>query len=198
MTFLTGLGYLSVAGCCWIGIAILRVAGPTDEGLVMHGILDETGHLMTALMLALGLRAMRLPVPGWSVLAGGMVLDIWHIFSLLDVIEPITGSTRSGTHSVFAATILAMVGFLDQRHANIWLGITIGALSHLWRDMGTGLVPLAWPLLDEVCGTSFRRYLAGMLGLTLAMIGSGLLLDSYTSANATIANGTPPQENREQ
>ncbi len=108
MTFLTGLGYLLVSGCCWIGIAVLRWVEPTDEGLVIHGILDEAGHLMTALMLALGLRVMRLPVPVWSVLAGGVVLDVGHIFSLLDVIEPITGSTRSGTHSVFAVTMLAM------------------------------------------------------------------------------------------
>ena len=198
MTFLTGLGYLSVAGCCWIGIAVLRLAEPTDEGLVIHGIFDEAGHLMTALMLALGLRAMRLPIPVWSVLAGGVVLDVGHIFSLLDVIEPITGSNRSGTHSVFAVAILAMVGFLDQRHANIWLGIAIGALSHLWRDMGTGLVPLAWPLSDELWGTSFRRYLAGMLGLTVAMIGSGVLIDVYTSANITTGDGPLPLENCEQ
>ena len=120
MTFLTGLGYLFVAGCCWIGIAILRLAEPTDEGLVIHGILDEAGHLMTALMLALGLRAMRLPIPIWSVLAGGIVLDIGRIISLLNVIEPIKRSTRSGTHSVFVVMMLAMVGFLDQRHANLW------------------------------------------------------------------------------
>lgn len=128
----------------------------------------------------------------------GELLDIGQIFTLFDVIEPATCSTRSGTHSVMVVTSLAMVGFLDRRHAHIWLGIEIGALSHLWRDMGTGLVPLAWPLLDEVWGTSFRRYLAGMIGLTVAMIGSGLLLDIYTSANATTGNGTRPQEHREQ
>lgn len=141
---------------------------------------------MTALMLAVGLWAMRLPIPVWSVLAGGMVLDVGHIFSLLDVIEPITGSTRSGTHSIFVVSILAMVGILDQRHANIWLGITIGALSYLWRDMGTGLVPLAWPFVsDQLWGTSFRRYMVALLGLPVAMIGSGLLLDIYNEHHAT-------------
>jgi len=196
--YLTGLGYLFVTGCCWIGIAILRVAGPTDEGLVIHGILDEAGHLMTAFMLALGLRAMRLPVPVWSVLAGGVVLDIGHIFSLLDVIEPITGSTRSGTHSMFVVTMLAMVGFLDRRHANIWLGITIGALSHLWRDMGTGFVPLAWPFVSEqLWGTSFTRYMVGLFGLSVAMTDIGLLLDVYNEHDVSSQRMLPTRQYRE-
>lgn len=196
--YFKGLGYFVASGCCWIGIAVLRLVEPSDEGLLIHGIMDEAGHLMTALMLALGLRSMRLPVPVWSVLAGGVVLDVGHIFSMMDVIEPVTGSTRSGTHSVFVVTILALVGFIDQRHANVWLGITIGALSHLWRDMGTGLVPLAWPFVtDQLWGTSFSRYMVGILGLSAAMIGSGLLLDIYHANTEAVSRIWAPGEDHD-
>jgi hypothetical protein len=196
--YLKGLGYLVVSGFCWIGIAVLRMVEPADEGLLIHGIVDEAGHLMTALMLAVGLRSMRLPVPIWSVLTGGVVLDIGHLFSMMDVLEPVTGSTRSGTQSVFVVGILALVGFIDQRHANVWLGITIGALSHLWRDMGTGLVPLAWPFVtDQLWGTSFTRYMVGTLGLSAATIGSGLLLDIYYERTSSSYRRPAPRDNQE-
>jgi membrane-bound metal-dependent hydrolase YbcI (DUF457 family) len=84
---------------------------------------------------------------------------------------------------VFAVILLALIGFLDRRHANVWLGITLGAISHLWRDMGTGLVPLAWPLTDQVWGTSFTRYMVGLIGVALAIVGSAALLDTWAHAN---------------
>jgi membrane-bound metal-dependent hydrolase YbcI (DUF457 family) len=169
----------------WGVIAVLRLAepGPTDRTLVIHGVYDEVGHLLTALMIALGLAAVRLPIPIWSVLLGGMVLDLGHLLTQLDVTEPIAGSSRNGTHSVFAVILLALVGFIDRRHANVWLGITLGAITHLWRDMGTGFVPLAWPLSDRVWGTSFTRYMIGLIGVALAMIGSGALLEVHSRAN---------------
>jgi membrane-bound metal-dependent hydrolase YbcI (DUF457 family) len=169
----------------WVIIAFLRLAepGPNDQTLVIHGIYDELGHLLTALMLAIGFRALRLPIPIWTVLLGGIVLDAGHILNLLDYTEPISLSTRNGTHSVFAVIVLALIGFLDRRHANVWLGITLGAISHLWRDMGTGLVPLAWPVNHQVWGTSFSRYMVGLVGVALAMVGSGALLDVSTHAS---------------
>ena len=175
---------------CWGVIAILHLAepGPTDRTLAIHGLYDETGHLLTALMIAIGLRGLNLPIPIWSVLVGGVVLDFGHILNLLDYTEPISGSTRNGTHSVFALILLASIGFIDRRHANVWLGITLGALSHLWRDMGTGAVPLVWPFMENVEGTSFTRCMIGLLGASIAMIGSGALLETHVHANLRQAN----------
>jgi hypothetical protein len=48
--------------------------------------------------------------------------------------------------------------------------------------MGTGSVALLWPMNDEVDATTFTRYMAGLLGATVAMIGSGALLDLYAGA----------------
>lgn len=175
------LGYLVGTLGSWAILAALRLAepGPDDRALATHGVFDEIGHLLTALMIALGLRALRLPIPIWSVLLGGVILDVGHVMTLLDMTEAIAGSSRNGSHSIFAVILLALIGFIDRRHANVWLGITLGALAHLWRDMGTGTVPLAWPVSDQVWGTSFPRYMVGLLGGALAMIGSGALLEVY-------------------
>jgi membrane-bound metal-dependent hydrolase YbcI (DUF457 family) len=178
--------FMSAILISWIITAILQLGEPESADrtstLTVHGIYDEIGHLLTALMIAIGLRAIRLPIPVWSVLLGGVVLDIGHVMTLLDVTEPIAGSSRNGTHSVLAVVLLALIGFLDRRHANVWLGVTLGAMTHLWRDMGTGTVPLAWPVSDQVWGTSFTRYMIGLLGVALAMIGSGALLDVYATS----------------
>ncbi|MBA3276264.1 MAG: metal-dependent hydrolase [Chloroflexia bacterium] len=185
LDFLAFVILLAVATGSWVAIAVLRLAepGPQDRTLTIHGIYDETGHLLTALMVAAGLRAMRLPIPIWSVLVGGVILDVGHVMIQLDFSEPIDGSSRNGTHSILIVTVIAIVGLVDQRRAILWLGITIGALSHLWRDMGTGLVPLAWPFSDEIWGTSFTRYMVGLAALTVAMIGSGALLAIHERAN---------------
>ena len=173
--------YLSGILGLWVTIAALRLAepGPADRSLSIHGLYDEAGHLLTALMIAVGLRALRLSIPVWTVLLGGVVLDAGHVMTLLDVAEPIAGSSRNGSHSVLAVVLLALVGFLDTRHANFWLGISLGALTHLWRDMGTGTVPLAWPVSDHVWGTSFSRYMVGLLSGAVAMLGSGALLEVH-------------------
>jgi membrane-bound metal-dependent hydrolase YbcI (DUF457 family) len=178
--------YAGTAIGAWILIGVVRqFDAPTDGNtLRVHGILDELGHLLTALMIAMGIKALRFPVPVWSILIGGVLLDVGHIMLQLDFTEPIEGSSRNGTHSVFALILLACVGFFDQRRANVWLGVTLGALSHLWRDMGTGNVPLVWPFLENVDGTTFARYMIGLLGATIAMIGSGALLEVYANANA--------------
>lgn len=158
-----------------IGLRELEPA-PTDRTLALHGAFDVSGHLITALIIGIGVRALRLPVPLWSILLGGIVLDIGHLLTDLDLLEQLQGSSRNGSHSLFVVAVLALIGFVDWRHANIWLGLAMGASSHLWRDMGTGTVALLWPLTDTVYGTLFNRYLAVLGGIAVAMIGSATLL----------------------
>src|SRR5690606_16686441 len=76
-----------------------------------------------------------------------------------------------------------------RRHAHIWLGVAMGAYSHLWRDMGTGTVALVWPITETVYGTPFNRYLALLTGIALAMVGSAALLDPPARA---AGHETPP------
>ena len=152
---------------------------PGQRSVALHGAFDVTGHLLTAFIIAIGVRALRLPVPMWSILIGGIVLDLGHVLTDLDIVESLQGSSRNGSHSLFVVAILAIIGFLDRRHAHIWLGVAMGASSHLWRDMGTGTVALMWPITETVYGTLFNRYLAVLAGIPLAMIGSATLLEIH-------------------
>ncbi len=168
--------YLAAIAVCLLAIVALRILEPEDETLLVHGVYDELGHLLTALVAGIGVRALRLPVPLWSVLLGGVVLDLGHVLQMMGYVNALEGSSRSGSHSIAVVILLACLDFLDRRRANIWLGIAIGAVSHLWRDMGTGTVALMWPVTDTVYGTLYRRYLAGLAGMAIAMVGSAALL----------------------
>jgi membrane-bound metal-dependent hydrolase YbcI (DUF457 family) len=176
------MAQLVAGGACLGGIAAIHWLEPANETLALHGVYDELGHALTALVAAIGVRALRLPVPSWSILFGGMVLDLGHLPQLLGYASALEGSTRNGTHSLAVVALLASLGFVDRRHANVWLGIAIGATSHLWRDMGTGTVPLMWPLRETVYGTLYTRYLAVLAGMALAMIGSATLLGVHAQS----------------
>lgn len=180
-----------------IGIALLvalrEIDSPTDyPPLALHGALDVAGHLATALIIAVAVRALRLAIPVWSLLLGGIVLDFGHVLTDLDVLERLQGSSRNGSHSLAVVATLAVVGLIDRRRANIWLGIAMGATSHLWRDMGTGTVALLWPLTETVYGTEFKRYLAVLAGVALAMIGTATLLSVHAHAVARDQTSPPP------
>ena len=177
--------YLATALCSAVAIIIIRRldAQPGTDTVTTHGVLDASAHLLTGLMIGVGLRALRLPIPLWAVLIGSIAPDIGHLLRHYDILSVVTGSSRTGTHSAAALIVVALIGFIDQRRANMWLGIALGGLTHLWRDMGTGTVPLLWPVDLTVDGTTFSRYMIAICGASLAMIGSGMLLDTYRLAN---------------
>lgn len=187
--------YLAVAIGSAILILIIRQldAQPGTESVTTHGSLDGAGHLLTGLMIGVGLRALRLPIPVWTVLLGSVAPDIGHLLSHYEILSVVSGSSRTGTHSALALILVAMVGFIDQRRANLWLGMAIGGLTHLWRDMGTGTVPLLWPFDLTVDGTTYSRYMIALVGSAIAMIGSGMLLDTYRFANRSHIPAPPHQ-----
>jgi len=176
--------WIGIIAVCIVALLILPDLEPTHDSLTVHGLTDWIGHLITALALAIGVRALRLPIPIWSILVGGLVIDLGHIPQMLGIIDEIQGSSRNGSHSLAVVALLAVVGFIDRDRAHIWLGIAIGAVSHLWRDMGTGTVALMWPLTDTVYGTSYHRYIAVLAGIAIALVGSAGLLDVHTESTA--------------
>lgn len=176
-------GLVALAVCTVAGIGIIAADGLDPDTLRSHGATDWFAHLLTALIIAIGVWMIRLPIPIWSVLIGGVVPDFGHLLAFANLVESIPGSSRNGSHSLIVVGFLALIGFINRRHANVWLGVAMGALTHLWRDMGTGTVPLLWPFLDVVWGVSFWRYFAVTLGIGIALIGSGMLLDVHAKAN---------------
>lgn len=175
---LRSLGWLAALGACVPVLLVLHQID-VDRPFVEHAVLDWIGHLVTALIVAIGVCALRLPIPVWSILVGGILLDLGHLPQILGVLSALEGSSRNGFHSLIFVAAFASIGFVDRRRANIWLGIAFGALSHLWRDMGTGTVPLMWPVRDTVYGTLFSRHLAALVGMTIAMIGTATLLELH-------------------
>lgn len=180
---------LSAIAILIVALWMLEHSEPATATLELHGAMDVTGHIITALIAAIGVRALRLPVPLWTILLGGTVLDLGHVPGFFGYVNALEGSTRNGSHSLFVVALLALVGFPDRRHANAWLGLAMGATSHLWRDMGTGTVALMWPITETVYGTLFTRYLAVLAGMSLAMIGSATLLAVHAQATRP---PTPP------
>lgn len=164
---------LIVVGLSAVGIVLIEQLFPEKRPLVVHGATDELGHLLTAVVFAVTARILRVPLPVWAVLAGGVILDLGHIPDRLGLTEAVTGSSRNGSHSLFAVAVIAAIALADHRHRHVWLGLALGALSHLWRDMGTGTVPLGWPFVTSVYGVAYSTYIGLLLGVSCVLIGTG-------------------------
>jgi len=161
---------LTIALIGSVGEAFPVVPERNLAAFVLYGSRDEVGHLLTALVIAIGLRGRRPAIPVWAILLGGIILDLGHITDILGLTEPIASSSRNGTHSLLEVALIAALALLDRRRAPVWLGIAIGALTHLWRDLGTGYVALAWPLSDRVWGVSFAWYIGLLVTLGLLLV----------------------------
>lgn len=153
-----------------LGLVALRILTGDQPELVLHGAFDEVGHLLTALLIAIGLRGRRPSVNFWAILLGGVILDLGHVTDILGLTASITGSSRNGSHSLFVVALIAALALLDRRRAPVWLALAVGALTHLWRDLGTGYVALAWPFSDRVWGVSFVWYVGVLVTLGMLIV----------------------------
>ncbi len=157
---------------------IIRGIDGLDRGsqsLLVHGLRDETGHLLTAYVWALGLIALRLPLRLGLVLLGGIVIDIDHVLQLLDVVAAAPGSSRPGSHSLMPLVIMFILATLDRRRVWIWMSIAAGVMSHLARDMATGTVPLLWPLPVEPVSIPYRLYAGTLVACAMIAFGAALV-----------------------
>lgn len=159
-----------------VALVAIRRIDPSAESqsLSVHGVLDWTGHLLTAGIVAIGLASWRRPVaPMAAILLGGVLPDVGHLLTWADLAVPVTGSTRNGTHSAVVVAAFVVAALVDRPRRAVWLGIGIGIVTHLWRDMGTGTVPLLWPWSDRVFSVSFTTYVVvtALVGLSLVLIG---------------------------
>lgn len=164
---------LLIVGLSAIGIVLIQMLFPEKRPLVVHGVTDELGHLLTAFVFAVTVRSLGVPLPVGAVLIGGVILDLGHIPDRFGITETITGSSRNGSHSLFAVAVIAAIALGAPRHRLVWVGLALGALSHLWRDMGTGTVPLGWPFVTSVYSMTFARSLVLLLGVSCVLTGIG-------------------------
>jgi inner membrane protein len=124
---------------------------------------DETAHLATTLVLLAA--CFRRPSAAFTfgALASAVLIDLDHVPIYLHYAPLIAGAHRPYTHSI--ATLGALItwaAFTRGRHRRFALGAAYGLSGHLVRDLGTGLLPLLWPLTRSDFSWSYAIY-AGIL-----------------------------------
>ncbi|MCC7369100.1 MAG: metal-dependent hydrolase [Chloroflexi bacterium] len=132
--------------------------------LVIAGLLDEAGHVVTALLThcAFALPRSRMSVGG--TLAGATLLDADHVPHHLGYRILTSTTERPLTHSAVSVGLVAVTAALAPRQLRWPLACAaIGAGTQLIRDMGTGSVPLIWPVSRSEFRTPYLVYIAYLL-----------------------------------
>lgn len=119
-----------------------------ERSLLERAVSDETGHLLTAVLL---LAALPPALPGRFIagaLLGAVAIDLDHL-PLIFGSDLLTQQTnRPFTHCLLTVFLLAAVSRLLPAHWRWFgLGLAAGVLAHFWRDLATSTagVPLLWP-----------------------------------------------------
>jgi hypothetical protein len=133
----------------------LRVTAPLDE--VAHAA------TMVVVLCALARRVPRAFVAG--SLLGAVMLDIDHLSIVwqLHAWAPVHG--RPYSHSLLMVAVVALLMCLPPRWRMVGIGLVCGLLSHLFRDLATGVVPLFWPLASMQFSIPHSLYEAALIGV---------------------------------
>jgi membrane-bound metal-dependent hydrolase YbcI (DUF457 family) len=139
------------------------------------GVLDETAHLATGLLVLTALP--RAEDAGFrrGLVAASVLLDVDHVPDMLGFWFLRPRGMRPRTHSVATLLALACSPRLD--------GALVGASAHLVRDLATGTnaVPLLWPFSKRPFTVPYGAYAAGVAVLAgLALVQSRTRLGAST------------------
>jgi hypothetical protein len=159
---------VAFAGAAAIGVIVLidRWLSGGSRSLLATGIADETGHLLTTLIL-LAAVSLHLPVRFLAgALIGSVAIDLDHLPLILGS-EILTQSTnRPFPHSLLTiVVVLALTLALPPRWRWFGFGIAAGVAAHFPRDMAssTAGVPLFWPLSREGFRLPYDAYLVMLI-----------------------------------
>ena len=131
------------------------------------GLLDESAHLITAVLVLGSLpRAVVRPVWAW-VLIGSVAIDHLPLYAGVSGFRVDGG--RPPSHSL-AVVLLLVAGAAIPALRRPLLGLGGGVILHIVRDMATGPgVPLLWPLIPGNALLPYPVYVALMV---LSAVGS--------------------------
>jgi inner membrane protein len=156
---------LSVAGVSFV--AVDWRSQLSGNSLFAAAVLDETAHLLTALLVvwALGRSACeRFLVPA---LFASVAIDIDHVPGRLGVDWLTAGTPRPYTHSLLAIALPLAAAALWRRRGDLLLGVALGLTVHFLRDLsepGTG-VSLLWPVSYHLFNVPHECYLVAVAAL---------------------------------
>jgi inner membrane protein len=127
------------------------------------GVLDETGHVLTAAVLLAALpRSIVSKLLAWALL-GSVAIDLDHLPLYTFAPEFIVGG-RPPTHSLATVLVMAGVGLVFRKVRVPLLGLALGVLLHFVRDVATGSsVPLLWPLSGIALRVPYGYFCAVLL-----------------------------------
>jgi hypothetical protein len=181
---------VALAGTAAIAVIILidRWLSSGSRTLLETGIADETGHLLTTLIL---LAAVAMHLPGRflaGALIGSVAIDVDHL-PLIFGSEILTQSTnRPFPHSLLTiVVVLAVTLALPPRWRWFGFGIAAGVAAHFPRDMAssTAGVPLFWPVSREGYRLPYDAYLAVLIGCVVMAVWGAMRGDT---ARRSVAN----------
>jgi len=165
-------GLLSFRTSVFATLTIVLVDTITDRlvpPLVLAGVLDEAGHVATAIVMAAAITRGRTGAFIVAVLLAAWAIDIDHVPGEILGWDGLTaGAPRPYTHSLIILLIAGAWALWEQRpHRDVAAGLTFGLLSHFVRDAasGTGLA-LFWPLTKRPVEIPYPIYV-GILAACL-------------------------------
>ena len=133
-----------------------------SPGRVLVGVMDETAHVVTA-VIVLSQAARTVPLVVFvGVLVGAVVIDLDHIPMELGLDALTADGRRPYTHSLVSVAALGLACLaVPRRWVAFVAGVTLGIACHLLRDLGTaGGVPLLWPLSARSIEVPYLLYAA--------------------------------------
>jgi inner membrane protein len=149
---------LALAAAAW---GTRRAGGSVVPG----GLLDETVHLLTALLVlwAFGRTACeRFLVPA---LIASVAIDVDHIPDRLGSDWLTAGTPRPYPHSLVTIAGILIVALLWRRRRDLLVGVALGLALHFWWDLAESNagVPLLWPLSYRSFTLPFGTYVFPMI-----------------------------------
>lgn len=149
-------------------VALVASAWGTRQvggSVVPGGLLDESVHLLTTLLVlwALGRTACeRFLVPA---LAASVLIDVDHIPDRLGNEWLTSGTPRPYPHSLLTIGALLIAAILWRHRRDVLVGVAIGVALHLWWDLAESNsgASLLWPFSYRSFTLPFASYVFPMI-----------------------------------
>jgi inner membrane protein len=181
------LSPLAIIGCGAVLFLADWAYQRAGDSFFPGGPLDETAHLLTALLLLqvlpVRLRT-RIAVPA---LIGSVAIDLDHVPQYLGDNFLTVGTPRPYTHSLLTLLVLLLLALAVRRRRNLFLGLAVGVMLHFFRDLAEGNgsgVALLWPLRDHAFSYPHSTYLVLMACVVVAEVCLAGLRPKLQSASA--------------
>jgi inner membrane protein len=135
--------------------------------LIVHGILDESAHLLTGRLVVESLFSQRSSAFRAAVLASSVLIDVDHVPAYTGHGWLDRGVPRPYPHSLTTLATIAAFVRTTPADNDVALGVLVGTALHLWRDVsepGTG-IPLLWPVSNRPFNIGYSSYAAALSAL---------------------------------